>query len=105
MSGQRKAEKKAREDLKADFVEKSKGTTKLKQTNPDWLWDRHVREFRDLESYSQKSGDSDLNIRKLVRHGEAVGFAASEGSGACLDATDVTVSESSEWSDSDFEKE
>ena len=105
VSGQRKAEKKAKEDLKAEFVEKSKGTSRLKQTNPDWLWDRHVQEFHDLESYSRKSGDSDLDILKLVRHGEAVGFAASEGSGACLDATDVTMSESSDWSDSDFEKE
>ena len=97
---QRRAEKKAKEDLKEDFVRKSKGGGRLKEINPDWLDDTHVKQMKDLESYSLKSGSSDANISKIVQQGTTVGFAASEGSEAPLDVADL---EDSEFSDSDTE--
>ncbi|KAF6217523.1 hypothetical protein HO133_006861 [Letharia lupina] len=104
--GQRKAEKKAKVDLKADFIEKSKNANQLRQTNPDWLWDNKVKRLQDLEkSYSLKSGSSDSDISKVVRLGEKVGFARSEDSEAPLHAADWECSDSSDSSESDAEQE
>lgn len=103
VKGQRKAEKKAREDLKADFVRKSQDANQLRQTNPDWLWDPHVKRLQDLqESYSLKSGSSDSDILKVVQHGETVGFATSKGSEGSLHVNDLAASESSDFSESDI---
>ena len=97
VSPQRKAEKKAKEDLKAEFVKKSQHSSRLKQINSSWLDDKHVKQLDDLESYSIKSGVSDLDITKVAQQGKNVGFAASEGSRASL------ITENSEWSESDAE--
>ena len=103
---QRRAEKKAKGDLKADFVGESQHANQLKRTNPDWLWDPRVNRLQDLqESYSLKSGSSDSDILKVVRHEETVGFATSEGSEDPLHVTDLAVSESSDFSKSDVEEE
>lgn len=103
--GQRRAEKE-KEDLKADLVRRSKDGNQLKQTNPDWLWDKKVQRLEDLgESYSLKSGSSDSDILHVVRRGEAVGFAGLGGSEAPLHAADLALSESSDDSDSDAEGE
>ena len=97
VSRQRRAEKKAKEDLKAEFVKKSQHSSRLKQINSTWLDDKHVKQLDDLESYSIKSGVSDLDITKVAQQGKNVGFAASEGSRASL------ITENSEWSESDAE--
>ena len=101
--GQRKAEKQAKEDLKAEFVKKSQDGSRLKQTNPDWLFDKGVHSMQDLDSYSLRSGSSDVDILKVAQHGKVVGFAASEGSEAPLGVTDLAMSETSESSESDAE--
>ena len=104
--GQRRAEKKAKEDLKADFVSRSKDGDKLKQTNPDWFWDNKVQRLEDLGgSYSLKNGSSDSDILHVVRRGEAVGFAGLGGSEAPAHAADLALSESSDISDSGAEGE
>ena len=97
---QKRAEVKAKEDLREDFVRKSKGGGRLKEINPDWLEDTDVKQIKDLESYSLKSGSSDATISKIVHQGTAVGFAASKGSETLLDVADL---EDSEFSDSDTE--
>ena len=69
--GKRRAAKKAKEDLKADFVRRSKDGDQLKQTNPDWFWDNKVQRLEDLGgSYSLESGSSDSDILHVVRRGE-----------------------------------
>ena len=103
VSSQRKAEKKAKEDLKAEFINKSQHSSRLKQINSGWLFDKHVKQLDDLESYSIKSGNSDMDIAKVARQGKNVGFAASEGSQASLVAADLPTSEDSEWAESDAE--
>ena len=102
VSRQKKAEKKAKEDLKADFVKKSQQGSLLKETNPDWLDDTHVKLLKDLESYSLRSGSSESDVLQIARQGKVVGFAASKGSEA-LDAADLANYENSECSESDAE--
>ena len=94
---QKKAEKKDKEDLKKEFISRSQHSSRLKQINSNWLFDKHVKQLDDLESYSIKSGTSDLDIMKVAEQGKYVGFAASEGSQASL------VADNLEWSESDAE--
>ena len=96
VSGQRKAEKKAKENLKSEFVKKSQRGSRLKETDPDWLDDTDVKELQDLESYSLKSEGSNMDVWKVVKQGEVVGSAVLEGSEALLD-----TAENTEESDSD----
>ena len=100
---QRKAERKAKEDLKVEFIKRSQPSSRLKQIDPSWLDDNHVQEIGDLDSYSMRSGISDLEIAKVAQQGKNVGFAASEGSRASLVAADLPTSENSECSESDAE--
>ena len=103
VSSQRKAEKKAKEDLKAEFINRSQHSSRLKQINSNWLFDKRVKQLDDLESYSIKSGSSDLDITKIAQQGKNVGFATSEGSQASLGAADLPMFDSSETSESDAE--
>ena len=88
MRGQRKAEKQAKEGLKAESVKKIQDGSRCKQTNPDWLFDKGVESLQDLDRYSLRSGSSDVDILKVARHGKDVGFAASEGSEAPFGVAD-----------------
>ena len=103
ISSQRKAEKKDKEDLKAEFINRSQRSSRLKQVNPTWLDDKHVKQLDDLESYSIKSGNSDMDITKITQQGKNVGFAASEGSQASLVTAGLPTSKNSEWSESEDE--
>lgn len=67
VGGQRKAEKQAKEDLKAEFVEKSQDGSRLKQTDPDWSFDKGVNSMQDLDSYSLRSG----SFRRRYSEGRA----------------------------------
>ena len=102
VSGQKKAEKKAKEDLRVEFVKKSQHASQLKMTNSDWLFDKNVKQLHDLDTYSLKSGSSDLDILEVAQHGNVVGFAASEGSESALDAADLALPEEYENSESDW---
>lgn len=103
VSSQRKAEKQAKEDLKAEFISRSQHSSRLKQINSDWLFDKHVKEMGDLHSYSIKSGPSDSEIAKVAQQGNNVEFAASEGSQASLSTAKLPTFEDSEWSESEAE--
>lgn len=115
VSGQRKAEKKEKVELKAQFVKESQNANKLKGIDADWLDDDKVQRLEDVESYSLKSyslkGEgSDINLAKIVQHAEVVGIITSDGSEAVLDAAGLAMSESSdseeaELSESDDEEE
>ena len=100
---QSKAEKQKWKDLEADFVKKSQHASALKDTDPDWISDKHVKQLDDLEMYSLKSGGSDLDIMEVAKQGKVFGYATSESSETPLDLADVPMSESSEGSDSDAE--
>ena len=91
MRGQRKAEKQAKEDLKAEFVKQSQDGSRLKQTDPDCLFDKGVNSMQDLDSYSLRSG----SFRRRYPEGRA----AWEGRGVA----DLAMSETSESSESDAE--
>ena len=97
--GQRKAEKKDKENLKAEFVKKSKNTRRLKHIDSDWLDDKDVKDLDDLESYRLKSESSDSDIMEVAQQGKVVGFAASEDSP--FSAADLATSEDLELSESD----
>lgn len=64
---QRKAEKQAKEDLKAEFVKSSQDGSRLKQTDPDWSFDKGVNPKQDLYSYSLRSG----SVRRRYSEGRA----------------------------------
>lgn len=115
VSGQIKAEKQEKDELKAQFVKESQNANKLKGIDADWLDDDKVQRLEDVESYSLKSyslkGEgSDINLAKIVQHAEVVGIITSDGSEAVLDAAGLAMSESSdseeaELSESDDEEE
>lgn len=102
VSGLKAREKKEREELKAQFVKESKNANILKKIDPDWLFDMKVQRLEDVESYSQKSGSSDVNLAKVMQCGEYVGIV-SDGVGIGLDAAGLAMSEDSESTDSDTE--
>ncbi|MCJ1344274.1 hypothetical protein MMC31_002477 [Peltigera leucophlebia] len=97
VSGQKKKDRKEKEDLKAQFVKASQ------YTDPDWLWDKSVQELQDVKLYSLKNETAETYLTKVVQRGEFVGIDASEGFEAGLDAAGSAMSENSESSDSDAE--
>ncbi len=99
VKGQKKKDKKAKEDLKAELVKKTQNGSRFKETDPEWLFDTHVKQLQDLELYSLKSGGSVSDILKVAQQGKVVRSAASESS----EAVDSAMSENSEWSESDAE--
>ena len=104
---QRKAEKQAWKDLKADFVKKSQKGKTLKDTDPEWMSDTHVKQLDDLEKYSLKSRGSDSHIMEVAEQGKLVGFAMSGSSETILDLDNLAMSESesdAESFGSDIEK-
>lgn len=103
VSGQIQKEIKDKEDLKAQFVKASQNTKKLKDIDPDWLWDKSVQELQDVELYSLKNGTAETDLTTVVQRGEFVGIDAPEGFEAGLDAAGSAMSENSESSDSDAE--
>ncbi|KAG8526064.1 uncharacterized protein KY384_000826 [Bacidia gigantensis] len=73
--GQRRMEKREKEDLEKEFKEKSKDANHLKPVDPQWLWDSKVQKIGDLESHSVRSVSSE-DVLEVARKGEMVGFAA-----------------------------
>lgn len=112
-SRQRKMEKEEKENLKAKFLEESQRSNRFSQISPDWVLDKNMNRLQDVEElYSLKSRSSDLDILKIAKRGEVVGFAASESSEAILGAADLAKLEGwkfsgsdADLSDSDDEKE
>ena len=98
-----KEEKKAWNNLKADFARKSQNASALKDTDPDWILDKDVKQLDDLERYSLKSHRSELDVMEVAQQGKMVGFATSESLKSTLDLARLAVSESSEESESDAE--
>ena len=103
VSTQRKAEKQAWKDLKADFVQKSQNSSALKDIDSNWISDKHVKHLDDLERYGLKNGGSDVDIMKVAQQGRFVGLATSESSETPLDLASLAMSESSEELESDAE--
>ena len=97
---QKKAEKQAWKDLKEDFVKKSQNASALKDADPDWMSDKHVKKLHDLEVYGLKSEASDSHIMEVAQQGKVVGFATS---GSSVDLANLATSDSSEESESDAE--
>ena len=100
---QKKEEKKAWKDLKADFARKSQNASALKNTDPNWIFDKHVKQPDDLERYSLKSGRSELDVMEVAKQGKMVGFATSDSLKTTLDLASLAASESSEESECDDE--
>lgn len=103
----RKAEQKKAEQIekkvKALIAKKRQDGSRLKQVDPDWLFDGKMKGLQDVEhSYSLESGSSDSDILEVARRGKVVGFARSD-SELITDGAHFGMSENPEWSDSDAE--
>lgn len=107
-SWQKEAEIDAKTSLERELIEKSASADKLKRADSQWLWNKNVKSLQDLdeEGYSMKSRNSE-DLLAVVRQGEQVGFAVSEGFEDPQDvmqdgdSDESTTSESSEVSDVD----
>lgn len=79
--GQKRAEKKAKENMESELVKRSVNADKLKQADAQWLWDTNVKSLQDLddEGYSLNAQSTE-DLLAVVRQGETAGFAMSEGS-------------------------
>lgn len=107
-SCQKEAETNAKKSLESEWNERSANADKPKQADSQWLWDKNVKSLQDLddEGYSMKSRNSE-DLLAVVRQGEQVGFAVSEGFEDPQDvmqdgdSDESTTSESSEVSDLD----